>query len=100
MDLQLWEKHFHGVLQRSSFLRLLVLVVIDKLIQTEKAVQPAAGVGVLKIDEDLVHNLGPPPGEVVLHDLADTDRQLYPDDVGGTNHGLNNVVPKMGCCNM
>ena len=45
MNLQLKEKHVYGVLQRSSFLRLLVLAVLDKLIQAEKAVQTAAGVG-------------------------------------------------------
>ena len=94
---QLWKKHVHGILERPSFLGLLVLVILNQLIKAEQAAQPATGVRVLEVDGDLVHNLRPASGEVVLDDLADADRQLYPDDVGGADHGLDYVVPAMEC---
>ena len=87
------EKHVHGVPQGSPLLRLLVLVVFDQLIQAEQAAEPAAGVGILKVDGDLVNDLGPAAREIMLDDLADTHRQLDPDDVRGAHHGLHYVVP-------
>ena len=86
------EKHVRGVPQGSPLLCLLVLVVFDQLIQAEQAAEPAAGVGVLEVDGDLVNNLGPAAREVVLDDPEDTYHQLDPDGVRGAYYGLHNGV--------
>ena len=91
-DSQLWEKGLHDEPEWFSLpLRHPVLVFLDQLVQAEQAAEPAARV--LQAGGDLVHELGPALGEVVLDDLADTQRQLNLEDGRDGHHGLNYVVP-------
>lgn len=55
-----------------------ILVVFDQLVEAEQDAQPAADLVRLQVEDDLLHDVGPLVGVVLLDHVMDARRQLDP----------------------
>lgn len=75
-----WQQKVHRIVDGASVFLLFVFVILDQLIEARKCARPARWFWGLEIYADLVNDLRPLKGKVLLDDHGNTDGQLKPDD--------------------